>query len=480
VPDADLLFRPAHELAALVHDGEMSARELVTASLKRIEALDEQVGAFVDVDGERALAAADAIGPGDARPFAGVPIAVKNNRPVKGLRLTFCADLLGDHVAGHDAHVVRRLRDAGFIIVGTTKLPEFGILPVSEPSRFGPTRNPWDLERTPGGSSGGSAAAVAAGMVPIAHGNDGGGSTRIPAACCGLVGLKPARGRISHGPDLGDSLLGVDGALTRTVSETAALLDLLSGYETGDATWAPPPEQPFADAAAGDPGRLRVALTLAPPLVEVPIDPVCEAAARDAASLLEDLGHDVFEATPPWAVPGMLETFSAVFGPLVSLAVGFGALLAGREPTPDDMEPLSWYLFKRAREASSLDYVAAVIALQGLARGIVGFFDDVDVVLTPSLAQRPVRIGEIDASAPDPAATFRRSGEFTPFTAIANVTGQPAISLPLSHGKDGLPNGIHLIGRPTDEATLLSLAAQLEAASPWADRRPPIAAGAPG
>jgi len=480
VPDAELLLRPAHELAGLVRGGEVTARELVTASLERIEALDEQVGAFVDVDGARALAAAEAVGPGDPRPFAGVPIAVKNNRPVEGLRLTFCADLLGDHVAGHDAYVVARLRAAGFIIVGTTKLPEFGILPVSEPSRFGPVRNPWDLERTPGGSSGGSAAAVAAGMVPIAHGNDGGGSTRIPAACCGLVGLKPARGRISHGPDLGDSLLSIDGVLTRTVTETAALLDLLSGYEIGDATWAPPPDRPFADAAAGDPGRLRVALTLAPPLIDTPVDPVCEAAARDAASLLEELGHEVREATPPWTVPGMLETFSAVFGPLVSLAVGFGALLAGREPTFEDMEPLSWYLWRRAREASALDYAAAVIALQGLARAVVGFFDDVDVVLTPSLAQRPVAIGEIDASAPDPAATFRRSGEFTPFTAIANVTGQPAVSLPLSHGVDGLPSGIQLIGRPADEATLLALAAQLEAASPWAGRRPPIAARSPG
>ena len=458
----------------------MSARELVAASLERIESLDEQVGAFVDVDGERALAAADAVGPGDARPFAGVPIAIKNNRPIEGLRLTFCAELLGDHVARHDAHVVRRLRQAGFIVVGTTKLPEFGILPVCEPSRFGPARNPWDLERTPGGSSGGSAAAVAAGMVPIAHGNDGGGSTRIPAACCGLVGLKPARGRISHGPDIGDSILSVDGALTRTVGETAALLDVLSGYETGDATWAPPPEQPFADAATGEPGRLRVALSLVPPLTDVPVDPVCEAAARDAASLLEELGHEVLEATPPWTASGMLETFSAVFGPLVSTAVGFGALLAGREPTPGDMEPLSWYLWERARKASSLDYVAAVIRLQGLARGIVGFFDDVDVVLTPSLAQRPVTIGEIDARAPDPASTFRRSGEFTPFTAIANVTGQPAISLPLSHGEDGLPTGIHLIGRPADEATLLALAAQLEAASPWAERRPHIAAQASG
>ncbi len=474
----DLLQRPAAELAELVRAGEITARELVTASVERIEALDPQIGAFVDLDAERALAAAEAVAPHDARPFAGVPIAVKNNKPVDGMRLTFCAELLGDHVASHDAFLVRRLREAGMIVVGTTKLPEFGILPVTEPSRFGPARNPWDLGRTPGGSSGGAAAAVAAGMVPLAHGNDGGGSVRIPAACCGLVGLKPARGRISQGPDLGDSLLGIDGVLTRTVGETAALLDVLAGYETGDATWAPPPPEPFAAAALREPGRLRIALTVTPPLPDAEVDPVCEAAARDAAALLEGLGHDVREATPPWATPGMLQTFSAVFGPLVSQAIGFGGLLNGRDPQPEDMEALSWYLWERARAASSMDYIAAVNQLQGFTRSMVGFFEDVDVLLTPALGERPVAIGEIDATAPDPAATFRRSGAFTPFTATANVTGQPAISVPLFHGEDGLPLAVQLVGRPADEATLLSLAAQLEAARPWADRRAPVAATA--
>ena len=203
----------------------------------------------MQVDAERALATAGEIGPGDERPFAGVPIAIKNNRAVEGLRLTNGCSLMAEYVADYDHNVTRRLRAAGFVIVGTTTLPEYGILPVSEARMFGPTRNPWDLERTPGGSSGGAAAAVASGMVPVAHGNDGGGSIRIPAACCGLVGLKPARGRISLAPELGDSPIEIDGVLTRTVADTAAILDVLAGYEPGDATWAPPPAEPFAAAA---------------------------------------------------------------------------------------------------------------------------------------------------------------------------------------------------------------------------------------
>ena len=233
---SDLLLRPVAVLAELVRSGELSATELVEASLARIEQLDPTINAFTHVASESALAIAGEIGPADPRPFAGVPIAIKDNRPVEGMPLTMGSDLFSDVIPRHDAHLVRRVREAGFVIVGKTSLPEVGLLPTTEPARFGPTRNPWDLERTPGGSSGGAAAAVASGMVPIAHGNDGGGSIRIPAACCGLVGLKPARGRVSVGPDVGDSFLVSDGVLTRTVAETAQLLDVLAGYETGDAT----------------------------------------------------------------------------------------------------------------------------------------------------------------------------------------------------------------------------------------------------
>src|SRR5579863_4986649 len=283
----DLMFRSPAELAALLRSGELSASELVTESLERIEALDGRLGAFLQVDADGALAAAAAIARGDPRPFAGVPIAIKNNRAASGLRLTQGAALLREHVAGYDHSVIRRLRDAGFVIVGTTKLPEFGILPVSEPLAYGPARNPWDTARTPGGSSGGAAAAVASGMVPIAHGNDGGGSLRIPAACCGLVGLKAQRHRVSTSPDLGASQLVIDGVLTRTVGETAALLDVLAGYVTGDAAIAPPPLEPFVQTAARAPAGLRVAFTLKPPIPDAEVDPQCAQAALRAAALAQ-------------------------------------------------------------------------------------------------------------------------------------------------------------------------------------------------
>ena len=281
------MFRSVIELAAHVRGGELSASELVEEALWRIDELEPEVNAFTHIAYESALAAAEDIGPGDPRPFAGVPIAIKDNRPVKHMPLTMCSDLFGDFVPRHDAFFVRRLREAGFVIVGKTTLPEMGILPTTESRRFGPTRNPWAPDRTPGGSSGGSGAAVAAGMVPIAHANDGGGSTRIPAACCGLVGLKAARGRVSAGPDAGQSFLVGDGVLTRTVADTAALLDVLAGYEPGDANWAPPPSAPFAELAARRPRRLRIGLALTPPLEGATLDPACAIAAHDAAALLE-------------------------------------------------------------------------------------------------------------------------------------------------------------------------------------------------
>ena len=472
---SDLMFRPVHELAHMVRLGEVSATDLVEASLERIEALDPEINAFAHVDADGAMAAAEEIAPGDPRPFAGVPIAIKDNRPVAGMPLTFGAKLFGDFVPSHDGHLVRRLREAGFVIVGKTTLPEFGILPVSEASRFGPTRNPWDTSRTPGGSSGGAAAAVAAGMVPVAHGNDGGGSIRIPAACCGLVGLKPQRGRVSLGPDVGDAFLVVDGVLTRTVGETAALLDVLAGYEPGDATWAPPPAEPFAQAAAREPRSLRIALTTTPPLEAAVVDPACLAAAQEAGELFVSLGHRVEEQAPPWLIPGLLELFSAAFGPAISMTMVFASAIAGREIARDDVEALSWHIWEQSNALAAPYFMAAISQLQGLARQIVAFFETFDAILTPALAQPPVPIGEIDATGPDPQATFLRSAQFTPFTALANVTGQPGISIPLSQTDDGLPTGVQLLGRPADEATLLSVAAQVEAAQPWADRRPELA-----
>jgi amidase len=474
--EAGLLTRPAGELARLVREGEVSSRELTDASLRRIDELEADLNAFVHLDPDGALAAADRMVPGDSRPFAGVPIAIKDTAPVAGMPHRVGSDIFGDYVADRDAFVVRRLREAGFVIVGKTNLPEFGILPVTEPRRFGPTRNPWDPERTPGGSSGGAAAAVAAGMVPLAHGSDGGGSIRIPAACCGLVGLKPSRGRVSRGPDQGDDFLVQDGMLTRTVAETAELLDVIAGYEPGDATWAPPPKEPFARQAARDPGRLRIGFTTVPAIDVAAVDPLCERAVRDAAALLESLGHEVQEVDPPWRGQDLLRVFTLVFGTPVALGIWFGAQATGREPAAELVEPLSWTIWEGVRARSSLDYLRARTRLAAASREIVALWRDYDAVVTPALARRPVRIGEIDACSDEPWEDFRRSGEFTPYTAIFNVTGQPAVSLPLFHGEDGLPLAVQVAGPPAGEGPLLALAAQLEAARPWADRRPPQSA----
>lgn len=477
VPDHDLLTRSAIELAALVRSGEVTARELTDLSLARIEALDPELGAFIHVDADRARDAADAIGPDDARPFAGVPIAIKNNRAVAGLPLSFGSSFTPDtFVPPMDHNVTARLRGAGFVIVGTTKLPEWGILPVTDPSAHGPARNPWDPTRTSGGSSGGSATAVAAGMVPLAHANDGGGSTRIPAACVGLVGLKPQRGRISHAPDLGHQFLTQDGVLTRTVAETAELLDILAGPALGDASWAPPPPEPFAVSAAREPGRLRIAVTTAPPIPDAIVAPEVAAVVAETADLLASLGHEIEEVDPPWASREMAQLFTAEFGPAVCTQMAFAALLAGREPTEEDVEPLSWWLWETCRGIDALSAELARAQLQGFARAIVTWTDAYDAVLTPALAEVAVPLGEIDPRGDSPAATFARSGTFTPFTAGINITGQPAISLPIAAREDdGLPIGVQLIGRPADEGALLALAAQLEAARPWADRLAPPA-----
>jgi amidase len=467
--------RSATELAALVRSGDVSPRELVEASLRRIDELQPSVNAFTHVAHESALAAADAIEPGDPRPFAGVPIAIKDNRSVEGMPLTMGSDIFGDFVAGRDSYLVRRLREVGFVIVGKTSMPEMGILPTTEPRRFGPARNPWDLSRTPGGSSGGSAAAVAAGMVPVAHGNDGGGSIRIPAACCGLVGLKPARGRVSVGPDGGHSFLVCDGVLTRSVADTAQVLDVLSGPEPGDATWAPPPPAAgYTALSQVDPGRLRIGLSVTPALEDAEVDPLCQQAARDAAALLESLGHHVTEITPPWSGLNLLPDFVRAFGPLVSFTTWLGGSLNKREPTEDDVEPLTWALWLHAISQDTMKYVVAEHRLESVARSLVQQLADFDAVLTPVVALRPVPIGEIDGLGPDPMVKFRKSGYFTPFTAIFNVTGQPAISLPLYQGEDGLPTAVQLVGPPAREEVLLSLAAQLEEALPWADRMPEL------
>jgi amidase len=314
-------------------------------------------------------------------------------------------------------------------------------------------------------------------MVPIAHGNDGGGSTRIPAACCGLVGLKPQRSRISMAPEVGFNFLATDGVLTRTVAETAQLLDILAGYELGDTAWAPPPAQPFAQAAAqGWAGRApaRIALTTLPPIPDAEVDPVCAQAARDAAELLAGLGHEIVEEDPPWQNEGLLHLFTAVFAPMLASQCAFLEMFTGRQATADDMEPLSWELFQLASQINATQAELNMGMLQGVARMLVTWCAQYDFVLTPGLAEAPVKHDTINPCSADPMADFARSGRFTPFTAGMNISGSPAIALPLYERDDlgsPLPVSVQLIGQPAGEAELLALSAQLEAAHPWADRR---------
>jgi len=432
--------------------------------LGRIERLDPQVNSFVTVCGEEALAAARAADatPAEA-PFHGVPIAVKDLTATSGVRTTYSSRAFADNVPDFDTAVVRRIRDAGFVIVGKTNTPEFGTTAFTESELNGATRNPWSPERTPGGSSGGAAAAVAAGLIPLAHGSDGGGSIRIPASCCGLFGLKPSRGRVSSAPFASLEGLSTAGPISRTVADAAALLDVLAGYEPGDPWWAPSPARPFADEVGADPGGLRVAVTSTPPY-DTPVDSACVAALEAAAELLAELGHDVREATPPWTVPGLAERFITVWQVSPALYPG----------DPSLYTPLNRGLVEAAQATSAVDYAAAVFEIQAAGRRIVGFWSDVDVVLTPTLALPPVPIGWQEEGADGAIAQLMRNVAFTPFTAIANMTGQPAVSLPLHWTDSGLPVGVQAIGPPAGEAVLLRLASQIEAARPWADRRPPV------
>jgi amidase len=469
----DLMFRPAAELAAAVNAGEVTARELVEESLESIGRLNGELNAFIRLCEERALAEADAIGADDGRPLAGVPIAIKDLvQLTEGVPTTMGMAAMDDWVPPMDSALVRRVRAAGAIVVGKTNTPELGILPVTEPERFGPTRNPWDPSRTPGGSSGGSAAAVAAGMVPIAHGNDGGGSIRIPAACCGLVGLKPSRGRVSLAP-LGEFAAGIaiDGCVSRTVGDTALMLDVIAGYEPGDPYWAPPPPRPFVEAAQTTPGTLRVAFTTAAPN-GAPVHEDCVAAVMQTVELLESLGHSVEEA-PPLSDEGYIENFIRVWTSGAAMSVrGFG-ILKGAPLDHDKLEPLTREMLAVADGLSAADYLEAVGILQLLARGVVSMWGELDVLVTPTVAQPALPIGALAPGPGEPAmAWLENAARWVPFTPVFNVTGQPAISLPMHQTSDGLPVGVQFVGPPAGEELLLSLGAQLESALPWHERRP--------
>lgn len=453
--------------AELVRRGEIAPLELVEAAIARIETLDPLLNAVVLREYERALAAVRRGLP--MGPFTGVPYLLKDLAiEWEGTRFTEGSRFLRDNVSQCDQELTVRLRRAGLVLLGKTNTPEFGTLPICESALFGVTRNPWDTGRTPGGSSGGSAAAVAAGMVPMAYGNDAGGSIRFPASCCGLFGLKPTRARLPFGPEYGDvfSGLAVEHALTRSVRDSAALLDATAGPDLGDPYWAPPPAHPFADELGRDPGRLRIAFATKPPYGQ-PVHPDCVSAVQDAATLCADLGHEVMERDLPGIDEQVLRAIETVLGAAVAWIVAYWVRKLGREPEADELEPGTRAWADQGKSISAAAYLLAIQDLQTFGRTVARFFTEVDLWLTPTLAEPPLRLDDTDSIE-----------SFMAFPAwVANATGNPAMSVPLFWNEEGLPIGVHFLGRFGDEATLLQLASQLEEARPWSGRTPGIFAG---
>jgi amidase len=468
----------ATALADLVRRKQVKPIELVDGAIERIERLNPRINAVVTPMYDLARKAAE--GPLPDGPFSGVPFLLKDLQAAyAGVPLTFGSAFLKEFVPRHDSEIVARYKRAGLIVLGKTNTPEFGLIPTTEPALFGAARNPWDTGRSTGGSSGGSAAAVAAGMVPAAHGNDGGGSIRIPASCCGLFGLKPTRGRNPLGPDVGDVMNGLvaEHALTRSVRDSAALLDATAGPDAGDPYFAPPPARPFLEEVGAPPGRLRIAFATES-ATGAPVHDDCVAAVKDAAALCQELGHEVVEASPPLNGPLFVQAFTTIWATGAALSIDGLALLSGRTPRQEDFEPLTWALAQMGRASSAVNYLIAVGMTQMFSRYIARFFEQYDIWLTPTLAQPPLPLGAYDSPPDTPLAGFALAAQIVPFTPVCNATGQPAMSVPLYWNADGLPIGAHFVGRYADEATLFRLAAQLEQARPWAQRRPPVSAQA--
>lgn len=446
------------------------------AAIERIERVNPALNAVVTPLFEEGRAAARAALPDG--PFRGVPYLLKDLlASYGGVRMTWGSAFAPNYVPDHDSELVARLKRAGLIILGKTNTPELGILPTTEPRSLGPARNPWKLDWTTGGSSGGSAAAVAAGMVPMAHGNDGGGSIRIPASCCGVFGLKPTRARVPLGPDFGDVMLGlvVEHALTRSVRDSAALLDATAGPDTGDPYWAPPLARPLRQEVGADPGCLRVAFSTTGPMGE-PLHPDCVEAVKDAARLCAELGHKVEEAVPKFDGSALIQAIIPLWTSSIAALIDSLAKLCGRTPGPDQFEDLTWGMYEMARQVTGVQILQAHDALQRVAREVAHFMERYDIWLAPTLAEPPVPLGTFESPAGNPLKGLLRAAEFIPFTPLCNMVGQPAMSVPLFWNREGLPIGAHFAGRFGDEATLVRLAAQLEAARPWAGRRPLVSA----
>ncbi len=472
----ELTWMDATAQAELVSKSEVKAEELVEAAIRRIEQVNPQLNAVVTPMYDLAREAAKSrLAEG---PFRGVPFLLKDLLAAyKNVPMTSGSRYLRDFRPAFDSVLVTRYKRAGLIIIGKTNTPEFGLVPTTEPVLFGATRNPWDATRTSGGSSGGSAAAVAAGIVPMAHGNDGGGSIRIPASCCGVFGLKPTRARNPLGPGFGDLFSGLvcEHAITRSVRDSAALLDATSGYDPGDPYCAPGPARPFALEVGADPGRLRIALTTSS-FAGSPVHPDCVAAARNAAELCTALGHVVEEAAPRLPTEVVTKSFMTLWAAGNAWSIDSLSAATGKKPSSEDFEPGTWALAEIGWGISGPEYLMAVHMLQAFSRRVAQFMERYDVILTPTLAEPPVPLGTFVARPEDPLAGMGRATQFAPFAALCNATGQPAMSVPLYWNSAGLPIGAHFMGRFGDEATLFRLAAQLERARPWASRRPPVSA----
>ena len=463
-------------LAELVRRKQVSPAKLLAEAIYRVERLNPTINAIVTEMYDLAKSTIENGLPEGV--FTGVPFLLKDiSMAYAGVALTNGSQFFIDNVPDHDSELVRRYKKGGLVIFGKTNTPELGINYSTEPRLFGPTRNPWNTDYSPGGSSGGSAAAVAAGIVPVAHGSDGGGSIRVPASCCGLFGLKPTRGRNPKGPDLGEGWSGmsVEHVVSRTVRDSAAMLDLTAGPDVGAPYWAKPPTRPFIEEISVDVGQLGIAYSTKAPS-GVPVDAECTKATGDAAKLLVDLGHHVEEDSPRFDVEAFSNAFRVIVAANTAAAINQRALDIGREAGPQDFENITWMLSQLGNTIPAVDYVAALQTIHRVGRQVGRFFDNYDVLVTPTLAKPPLLLGTLDTMTNDPMEYSIKLAGFAAFTSLFNASGNPAMSVPLHWTSDNLPVGVQFVGRYGDEAILFRLAAQLELARPWLNRCAPLCA----